>query len=368
MRNHQRSKKNLDGDYCGRVLSGKYSSALKSRVADLIKRFRAFDETGSPAIPYISAWKEKEKIIWYEFVSKRFIDLMGCTYYEAPEYFRKSIIERHIYKYLDVDGGVRQEVLSGEELKDHRAGLREEVRKRGIVEAVYKSVHKTGKTFWLKDQASLETFESDGIHISLGCLTIVTKEMEAEEHLKRTQQALRKSEEKFRELAVHDNLTGLYNTRYLYQALSELISKNSVSKRPFSLIFMDLDDFKYVVDTCGHLNASQALQEVASTVRATLQGPAYAVAYGGDEFVVVLPDLNKSQALDMAENIRARIRETVYLLNLGLTVSLRASFGVSTFPDDATTLSELLALADQAMFNVKERGKDSVRGVKGFTS
>ena len=353
----------MNGDYPGRILHGQYSNRLKRHIKDLFDRFHSFDKAGGPAIPYISAWEEKGDTIWYEFIGKRFIEVLGSTYLDVPESFRKNIVERHVYKYHDVGNPVRQEVISREELKAHRTGLRDEVKKRGFVEAVYKIAPEKGKAFWVKDQASVKTYEEDGIYISLGCLTIITKEMEAEEHLNKTKEALRKSEEKFRELAIHDNLTGLYNTRYLYQALSELISESLVSNQPFSLIFMDIDDFKQVVDTHGHLKASQTLQEFASTLQETLQEPVYAVAYGGDEFVMVLPGLNKRQALHMAEEVRSRIGETLYLREEGLRVRLRASFGVSTFPDDATSLSELLALADQAMFFVKERGKNSVSGI-----
>ena len=353
----------MNDNYPGRILLGQYSNRLKKHIKDLIDRFYAFDEAASPAIPYISAWEEKGDVIWYEFISKRFIEVLDSTYVEAPKSFRKNIIERHVYKYHDAGSPVRQEIISREELKEYRTGLRDEVKRRGFVEAVYKIAPEKRKPFWVKDLASVESFEEDGIYISLGCLTIVTKEMEAEEHLNKTKEALEKSEEKFRELAVHDNLTGLYNTRHLYQALSDLISESLVSNQPFSLIFMDIDDFKQVVDTHGHLKASQTLQEFASTLQETLQEPAYAVAYGGDEFVIVLPGLNKRQALHMAEKVRSRIGETLYLRGEGLKVKLRASFGVSTFPDDATSLSEMLALADQAMFYVKERGKNSVSGI-----
>ena len=186
--------------------------------------------------------------------------------------------------------------------------------------------------------------------------------METEEQLKKTQEALRKSEEKFRNQAIHDNLTGLYNTRYLYKALDELILKSADSQTPFSLIFMDVDDFKHVVDTYGHLNASQALQEFAGTIRSIIQEPSFGVAYGGDEFVVVLPGHSKDKAIDTAENIRSEIGRTVYLSDREINVNLCASFGVASYPDDATDLRELLSLADEAMFSVKKHGKNSVKG------
>jgi diguanylate cyclase (GGDEF)-like protein len=131
---------------------------------------------------------------------------------------------------------------------------------------------------------------------------------------------------------------------------------------------MDIDNFKQVVDTHGHLNASKTLEEIAATIKSALQAPAYGVAYGGDEFVLVLPGFGKQQALDMAETIRKRIKETTFLQKAGLKVHISSSMGVSTFPDDADTLTELLALADQAMFSVKERGKDSVCGISYETT
>ena len=174
------------------------------------------------------------------------------------------------------------------------------------------------------------------------------------------EEKLRKSEEKFRYLAVHDNLTGLYNTRYLYQALGELITASAADNIPFSLIFMDLDNFKQVVDAHGHLNGSQALAEVSSTIRESIVEPAYGVAYGGDEFLVVLPGFDKKQAMQKAEEIRSRMKGTVYLSNRGHKVSLQASYGVSTYPDDATDMTSLLAQADCAMFDIKAKGKDAV--------
>ena len=169
--------------------------------------------------------------------------------------------------------------------------------------------------------------------------------------------------QRIQEMAVHDNLTGLYNTRYLYRALADQIQRAQSSDLPFSLIFMDLDNFKRVVDTYGHLNGSRAIQEAAGTIRGTLRAPEFAVAYGGDEFVVVLPGCDKAGALAKAREIKAGMGRTQYLAEQGFQISLSASFGVATFPDDATTREALLALADQAMFRVKDSGKNAVQTV-----
>jgi diguanylate cyclase (GGDEF)-like protein len=361
------NQQTLNG-YYGRILNSDYSRGLKSRIAECIQHFQVFDDLGTPAIPYIAAWQEKHNVIWYEFVSRQLIQLLDCNHSDASEYFRNSIVERRIYTKMVAPEDPQEVILQSNEVIERKSELREEVKKSGMLEAVYKISAADGKTYWLKDQAKIEPFQADNIYISIGNLTIVTKEMEAEEHLKQVQKALRKSEQEFKKQAIHDNLTGLYNTRYLYHALNELIKKSASLSEVFSLVFMDIDNFKQVVDTHGHLNASKALQEIAAMIKTSLQEPAYGVAYGGDEFVLVLPGFDKQQALDMAETIRKRIKETIYLQKTGLKVCISSSLGVSTFPDDADTLTELLALADQAMFSVKERGKDSVCGISYETT
>jgi diguanylate cyclase (GGDEF)-like protein/PAS domain S-box-containing protein len=182
---------------------------------------------------------------------------------------------------------------------------------------------------------------------------------------KRAEDALRANEERFRELAARDDLTGLYNTRYLYQTLQALIAASAESGAVFSILFIDLDRFKRVVDARGHLNGSRAIQEVAATIRSCLEPPAWAVAYAGDEFVVVLPRLAQPAALEKAREIQTSIRETRYLGMTGRTVRLAASFGVATYPDDARDLETLLALGDQALFSVKRNGRDGIAPADG---
>ena len=183
---------------------------------------------------------------------------------------------------------------------------------------------------------------------------------------KRAEEALRVSEQKYREQALRDNLTGLYNRRYLYKSLSELIEACKANRSPLSLIFMDLDNFKQVVDAHGHLNGSRAIQEVAATIRDSISKPAYAVAYAGDEFVVVLPGSNQSQAKEMAGSIQSQMNNTTYLREQGLDVKLYASFGIGTFPDDATDVTGLLAAADRILFAIKGKGKNAI-GLAGMS-
>jgi diguanylate cyclase (GGDEF)-like protein/PAS domain S-box-containing protein len=166
----------------------------------------------------------------------------------------------------------------------------------------------------------------------------------------------KRAEEDLRHLADHDDLTGLHNKRYLYRTLEELLR----SRRPVSLLFFDLDHFKQVVDSHGHLLGSRVIQEVAGTIRAAIAPPAFAVAYAGDEFVVVLPGADKAAALAVAEDIRDRIAATTYLAGEEREVRLTASSGVAAAPDDADDLTGLLALADRALFGAKHRGRNAI--------
>jgi diguanylate cyclase (GGDEF)-like protein/PAS domain S-box-containing protein len=213
-------------------------------------------------------------------------------------------------------------------------------------------------------ETTIETLRGDRRHVVLRA-TIVPGH---EETLSRVIVAMidvtarKRAEEELRHLAEHDDLTGLFNTRHLYRALEALVRESRADGRPLSLVFLDLDRFKRVVDGHGHLNGSRVIQEVAATIRASLAPPAFAVAYAGDEFVVVLPATDKTAALATAAALRERIAATVYLAREGLDVRLTASFGVATFPDDADDLTSLLSRADHALFAVKRGGRDGVAG------
>ncbi len=174
---------------------------------------------------------------------------------------------------------------------------------------------------------------------------------------KRAEEALRASEERYRFLAVHDNLTQLFNTRYLYDQLPALLTPEAGA---CALIFADLDHFKQVVDTYGHLNGSRVIQEVAETIRRSIAAPAFAVAYAGDEFVIVLPGASRHAGTAAAAKIRARLEAHEFLTEYGQPVRLSASFGVAAYPEDAADMHGLLAAADQALFAAKARGRNTV--------
>ncbi|MEW6290191.1 MAG: HAMP domain-containing sensor histidine kinase [Thermodesulfobacteriota bacterium] len=164
-------------DYCGHILSGPYSSRLQARVRRCIAGFRAFDRTDVPVISYISAWQMDDKLIWYEFVSQRFLRLLQCRPNEIATAFREAILDHRLYKYIDSSDAIKENVLGPEQLGSSRKRLRNQRSRVGFVDAVYKLRLPNNREIWLKDWGSIETFEGDKVCLSLGYLTDVTKEM-----------------------------------------------------------------------------------------------------------------------------------------------------------------------------------------------
>ncbi len=166
--------------------------------------------------------------------------------------------------------------------------------------------------------------------------------------------------ERIRELTLLDDHTGLYNARHLYRSLDAELSRARRFGRGFSLLFFDLDHFKLVNDQHGHQAGSAVLKEVAEVVRGGLRAMDVPIRYGGDEFVVLLPEADRGQALAVAERLRSAINETRFLASRGLDIRVTASFGIATFPDDAASTEDLLRVADAAMYRVKETTRDAV--------
>jgi diguanylate cyclase (GGDEF)-like protein len=161
-------------------------------------------------------------------------------------------------------------------------------------------------------------------------------------------------------LSVTDDLTHLYNSRYLNQVLRRETKRASRSGRPLSLLFIDLDGFKGVNDTHGHLFGSRALVEAAAVIRSSARETDVVARFGGDEFALVLPDTGGEGAYAVGERIRDRIAAHKFLADDGLDIHLTASVGVATLPDVAASAEELVQAADKAMYQVKETGKNGI--------
>jgi diguanylate cyclase (GGDEF)-like protein len=165
---------------------------------------------------------------------------------------------------------------------------------------------------------------------------------------------------KIEEISITDDLTNLYNIRYLNQVIDIEIERARRYHSMFSLIFMDIDYFKKVNDRFGHLVGSRVLVELAQLLQKNLRKVDIITRYGGDEFVIVLPQTTREASFMVAERLRRLIEKNVFLKQEGHSIRLTASFGVASFPDNADNKEDLLRLADHAMYRGKFLTKNIV--------
>jgi diguanylate cyclase (GGDEF)-like protein len=161
-------------------------------------------------------------------------------------------------------------------------------------------------------------------------------------------------------LSVTDDLTQLYNSRFLSQVLRRETKRASRGGRPLSLLFIDLDGFKSINDTHGHLFGSRALVEAAGVIRASARETDMVARFGGDEFALILPDTGSEGAAAVGERVRERIAAFRFLEADGLSIKLTVSVGVATLPDVAASADGLVQAADEAMYWVKDHGKNGL--------
>jgi diguanylate cyclase (GGDEF)-like protein len=162
------------------------------------------------------------------------------------------------------------------------------------------------------------------------------------------------------ELTIKDDCTSLYNARHMGFILDTEIYRSQRYNYEFSIVFIDLDHFKQVNDTHGHLVGSRLLSEMGDALKTNCRLIDFAFRYGGDEFVILLPQTSKENAINVARRLHMLVRETVWLTKEGLNIHVTPSVGVAAYPLDSKTKEGLLHLADEAMYLVKNTNRDSV--------
>jgi diguanylate cyclase (GGDEF)-like protein len=167
-------------------------------------------------------------------------------------------------------------------------------------------------------------------------------------------------------LSQTDDLTKLHNARYLRQFLLNEIRRARRYGSSVAALFLDLDDFKRVNDVHGHLVGSHVLMEIAGVILSSIRDTDAVARYGGDEFVIVLPDTGTELAGSVAERIRDKIARHLFSGGRRLTLPLTASFGVAAFPEHASSPQQLIACADSAMYEAKAAQKNCVRFAAGL--
>ena len=162
--------------------------------------------------------------------------------------------------------------------------------------------------------------------------------------------------EEARALADRDPLTGFYNHRYVHQRLAEEVGRSGRARRPLSVLMLDLDKFKLVNDSFGHLYGDRVLVWTAEIIRSTLRLTDVPARYGGDEFAILLPETSADAARNAADRIRAAFVKAAHIGQAGEEIDVSVSIGAATFPADGRTATELIAVADAALYRDKRRG------------
>ena len=165
------------------------------------------------------------------------------------------------------------------------------------------------------------------------------------------------------DLVYSDDLTGLRNRRYLYRVFGEGWSEVADPEQNLSLAIVDLDYFKQVNDTHGHLTGDLVLSETAALIEGFLSGEDQAVRYGGDEFVLLFPNRSKNDTGVLVESLRRAMADREFVSkeeNQPLEVVLSFSIGVATYPEDGSTGEELMTAADKALYASKKAGRNRV--------
>jgi diguanylate cyclase (GGDEF)-like protein len=166
--------------------------------------------------------------------------------------------------------------------------------------------------------------------------------------------------QRIHELTITDDCTALYNARHLNFVLDAEIYRSSRYGYEFSVIFIDLDYFKQVNDTHGHLVGSKLLWMIGDVIKGNLRMIDYAFRYGGDEFVVLLPQTPKLSSLLVVRRMKDLLTSKVFFREENLNIKVTASFGVASFPVDGRTRKEILRMADEAMYLVKNTTRNSI--------
>ncbi|MEF9425766.1 MAG: sensor domain-containing diguanylate cyclase, partial [Candidatus Mariimomonas ferrooxydans] len=165
-----------------------------------------------------------------------------------------------------------------------------------------------------------------------------------------------KKNKKLKQLSLTDPLTGALNRRYLDNRLYEEIARYGRYKNPFSLLMVDIDGFKEYNDTFGHIAGDNTLKTITTTIISSLRDIDILTRFGGDEFVVILPQTPKTNAINIANRTKDSVEKDFISPKQKLPSHITISIGLSSYPDDASSATELLAKADEALYIAKKKG------------
>jgi diguanylate cyclase (GGDEF)-like protein len=167
---------------------------------------------------------------------------------------------------------------------------------------------------------------------------------------------------RIQQLTITDDTTGLYNVRHLYEALGRELEQYHQLGMPVSVAFLDLDHFKQVNDEHGHLVGSELLARAGQRLQELSRKQDWCFRYGGDEFVILMPQTGSLDALAQATTLLHELMEFTFRMKNGLELRVSASVGVASAPADGATVHAIIGVADTRMYAVKASGRGAVQG------
>jgi len=214
----------------------------------------------------------------------------------------------------------------------------------------FRDLGENGK--WLRFTAAVLKDTSGRLFGAFQTLEDISDQVAAERELS-------ESEKKYKKLSITDGLTGLFNSRHFYAQLSTEIERFNRYREPLSLLMVDIDDFKNYNDSYGHLEGDKVLIRLAQTMMKCLRATDSAYRYGGEEFVLILPETGGIAAVKLADRIRTEFEKTVLFPDNKTRVHKTVSIGVAQY-DYGEVLSSFVNRADRNMYRAKEEGKNRV--------
>lgn len=239
--------------------------------------------------------------------------------------------------------------------QDDRPLVSESIRKRqsGEIDHVHYFAHGVRKDGTVIDiEVHGSAMDIDGKRLLISLVMDVTERVRAEREVQALQEMLR-------DQAVHDALTGLYNRRFLEESLHRELIAAERHGQPVSVIMSDLDHFKSVNDRYGHAAGDEVLRGFADLVKRSSRGSDICCRYGGEEFLLVLPQMTEQAAVARAEQLRRAIADTPFSYG-EVQIPVTSSFGVATFPAAGRTGDALITAADKALYAAKAAGRNRV--------
>lgn len=219
------------------------------------------------------------------------------------------------------------------------------------VEYLFHGLRRNGEVIDVECHSS--SMEVGGRVVLIGLMLDVTERL-------RVEREVRALQERLREQAIHDPLTGLYNRLPLNEFFDRELSQAGRRNRPIGVVMGDLDHFKRVNDKFGHMAGDEGLKHFADLIRSSYRAGDILCRYGGEEFVILLPDMPLEVAVKRTESLRRRLAETPLVWGAA-RICLTASFGIALFPEHGETRDALIAAADRALYAAKSGGRNQVR-------